>query len=71
MNTETNAVVRAIKGEIKKGKSLRQVAREAGLSAPFLHDLINERRGVSVRVGAIFGFEWRDGTWRKIKVASA
>lgn len=46
--------------------SIRLVAREIGVSPSYLHDVINERRGVSLRIAGLFGYKWEDGRWKKI-----
>ena len=67
MNSSSTIVVKAIQRRIDAPESgLRKVAREVGLSAPYLHDIVHGRRGVSIKVAGLFGFEWKDGKWQRV-----
>lgn len=48
-------VLEVIEREIKQS-SLRQVAREKGLSGAYLSDITLGKRGISEKVAAVFGF---------------
>jgi plasmid maintenance system antidote protein VapI len=68
MATETQ-VVEIIRKEVGKS-SQRQVAREKGITAAYLNDIIHGRRKVSAAVAALFGYEMtfqKTTTYRKVK----
>ena len=56
MKTYTQDEVLAVIRERTDSASIRQVAREIGVSAPLLSDMLQGKKAVSDRVAELFGF---------------
>ena len=55
-----------LKERVKKSGSQAAWARENGFSSPYVHDVLNFRRGISDSILAALGLE-RVVTYRKVK----
>jgi hypothetical protein len=70
--SNSDIVIKAIHQEMERlatpgGQGLRALAREKGITPSHLHDVINGRRGISLRIAGAFGFVWGERGWKRVR----